>query len=323
MSNPPTISGYRITRPLGRGATARVYLADDRQGRQVALKVLLPEDERQEYPDAAGMFANEVRMTMQLTHDHLVRGYGGQGFDEGAYLALEYFPQGALDSLVQPGRPLPPEQAARILRGVAEGLDYMHRQGAVHQDVKAQNIYLDGDRAVLADLGCSYMMGQGGRVGGSPFYMAPEIYRGEEATAASDVYSLGVLAYEVLAGQRPFEGDDYNELMAQHLNAMPPSLAHLAPELPRLVARTLQQALAKNPDDRPDLLEVMAALNEWLGADVEVGARPEPAAPSGPVLGRHAAPQHEASAPVLTEPESETDAAPGLLARWNPFRKKG
>ncbi|MFC6618095.1 serine/threonine-protein kinase [Deinococcus radiophilus] len=316
------MSGYRITRPLGRGATARVYLADDRQGRQVALKVLLPEDERQEYPDAAGMFANEVRMTMQLTHDHLVRGYGGQGFDEGAYLALEYFPQGpwiAWSSQVGPSR--------------------LSRQPGFCGEWPRPGLYAPPGRSASGCQGAEHLPGwrpcrtgrsglflhdgAGGRVGGSPFYMAPEIYRGEEATAASDVYSLGVLAYEVLAGQRPFEGDDYNELMAQHLNAMPPSLAHLAPELPRLVARTLQQALAKNPDDRPDLLEVMAALNEWLGADVEVGARPEPAAPSGPVLGRHAAPQHEASAPVLTEPESETDAAPGLLARWNPFRKKG
>ena len=257
----PVIDGYQVKRLLGTGATARVYLARSSEGQRVALKVLLSPEELQSNPAAADMFANEVRMTGQLRHPNLIRSYGGQAYGEGAYLALEYFPEGSLDQQMMAGVPLPQAQALGILRDIASGLAYMHGQGAVHQDVKTQNVYLDGERAVLADLGSAYMIGQGGKSGGSPYYMAPEIYRGEEGTAASDVYSFGVMAYEMLAGQRPFRGETYEELMGEHLNVSAPSLSHLNPEVPRPIARLMQRALAKAPADRPPLADILAALS--------------------------------------------------------------
>ncbi|ADY26833.1 serine/threonine protein kinase [Deinococcus proteolyticus MRP] len=328
----PAIAGFRPSRLLGTGSTARVYLARDGEGRRVALKVLLPAEELQGNPGAAEMFANEVRMTLQLRHPHLARGYSGQAYGEEAWLALEYFREGSLDTQLLPGIPLPLEQGVRILRGVAAGLDYMHGQGAVHQDVKSQNVYLDGERAVLADFGCSYMMGQGGRAGGSPFYMAPEIYRGEGGTAASDVYSFGVLGYEVLAGQRPFQGESYEDLMGEHLLTAAPSLSHLSPQVPRPLARLLQRALAKAPADRPTLAELLAALDEVAGVPEPLSAAPAAACTeSGARLGRHAAaspltsqvPASQASASQAPAPApADEPAAGGLLSRWNPFRKK-
>lgn len=317
LPNLPTVPGFRAVRLLGTGSTARVYLAHgNAEGQRVALKMLLSAEELQGKPGAAEMFANEVRMTLQLRHGHLVRGYSGQAYGEGAYLALEYFGEGSLDAQLAEGEPLPLKRGASILRGVALGLRYMHGQGAVHQDVKAQNVYLDEDRAVLGDFGASYMTAQGGRAGGSPFYMAPEIYRGEGGTPASDVYSLGVLGYEVLAGQRPFRAANYSDLMGEHLLSAAPALSHLAPQVPRPLARLLQLALAKAPADRPALGELLDALEEVAGKAPSAPASTK----SGLRLGRHGA------APVAGEAQqsgAEEATGGGLLSRWNPFRKKG
>lgn len=285
----PTIPGYRLSRLLGEGATARVYLArpcadnakPELKGvRKVALKVLLPPEERESNPAAAEMFANEVRMTLQLRHPNLVRGFDGKTHGEGAFLALEYLPDGALSDLLMPGLPLPEEQALALLRGVAAGLAYMHGQGAVHQDIKPQNIYLCAERALLADFGAAYMRGQGGKAGGSPFYMAPEIYRGEEGTAASDIYSFSVLIYELLGGKRPFVGDDYGELMMEHLNTLPPSLLVIHPEAPSELAKLAQRGLSKAADARPNMQEFKAALDALLGEDEAAQA------PAAETLGR-------------------------------------
>lgn len=324
---PPSIAGFRTTRLLGTGGTARVYLARDAEGRRVALKVLLRPEELAHNPAAAEMFANEVRMTMQLRHHNLVRGYSGQAYGEGAHLALEYFPEGSLDQQLMAGIPLPLEQGAGILSGVAAGLAYIHAQGAVHQDVKAQNVYLDGDRAVLADLGSAYMTGQGGKSGGSPFYMAPEIYRGEEGMAASDVYSFGVLGYEVLAGQRPFRGESYEDLMGEHLMTAAPALSHLNPEVPRPLGKLFQRALAKAQADRPPLDELLTALKEAAGETAAPAAPEVERTESGAELGRHAAAAPAAVPPIAaqeTAPVSseEPSGAAGLLSKLNPFRKK-
>lgn len=327
---PPNIAGFRTTRLLGIGGTARVYLARDEEGRRIALKVLLSPEELAHNPAAAEMFANEVRMTMQLRHRNLVRAYGGQAYGEGAYLALEYFPEGSLDQQLMAGIPLPLEQGVGILHGVAAGLAYVHSQGAVHQDVKAQNVYLDGERAVLADLGSAYMTGQGGKSGGSPYYMAPEIYRGEEGTAASDVYSFGVLGYEVLAGQRPFHGDTYEDLMGEHLMTAAPALSHLNPEVPRPLAKLFQRALAKAQADRPPLEEILAALREEAGLTQEQAAPSvAPRTESGKQLGREgAAPAiptptpAEAATPTPAPVSEESNKAVALISKLNPFGRK-
>lgn len=314
MSDPQSIPGYTLLRPVGRGNTSQVYLASDPDGQRVALK--LPHDSTLQHQEAAERFGNEVRLTLQLRHPHLVRGYAGMPFGTQAFLSMRYYPGGALDEQLGdlPERRLPTMEAARILTDVASALVYLHEAGAVHQDVKPQNVYVDGGRAALGDLGSTYFTSQGGKVSGSPYYMAPEIYHGESSSSASDVYSLGIMMYELLTGARPFQGSTYEELMVSHLTRFPQPLSHLNPEIPRSVARLAEQALAKRAADRPAAATLHQALQAFIG---ETPPEPEGLTPVAPskAMGRHA------PAPPRTPENAKGPAAPEGRS-WNPFKRR-
>lgn len=309
-----TPPGYRLLQVLGRGQTSLVHLAQDPQGREVALKVPLEGTLRDRA--AAERFGNEVRLTLQFRHPRVIRGYAGSPFGARAYLALRHYPEGTLcDTLTGKARGARPmESPLRLLADLAFGLAYLHGLGVVHQDVKPQNVYLDGGRAALGDLGNAYFTAQGGHASGSPFYMAPEIYRGESSSPASDVYSLGVLAHEVLTGARPFQGETYEELMAAHLNRFASPLSAHCPELSRPVARLLDLSLAKRPGDRPAADDLRRALLMALGERDEEACTPPAQAPAPRPVGRHAA-----AGEVPATPEA-ADADTG--SRWNPFRRR-
>ncbi|MGI8748231.1 MAG: serine/threonine-protein kinase, partial [Deinococcus sp.] len=263
------ISGYRLLRGLGRGNTSRVYLAEKVEGGdgdeaspgRVALKV--PRSETLDNRAAAERFGNEVRLSLQFRHPQLVAGLEGVPFGPGAFLAMRYYPGGTLARELAATRPGGVPEALRILADVASGLAYLHRSGAVHQDVKPQNVYLGGGRAALGDFGSTYLRAQGSQVSGSPFYMAPEVYHGVLSGPPSDVYSFGVLAHELLAGERPHRGESYEELMISHLTHFPAPLSR--PELPRSLSRLLDQSLAKRPEERPEATLLRQALLEALG----------------------------------------------------------
>ncbi|MDL2343091.1 serine/threonine-protein kinase [Deinococcus sp. MIMF12] len=311
-SSDRTPPGYRLLQVLGRGQTSLVHLAQDPRGREVALKVPLECTLRDQ--EAAERFANEVRLTLQFRHPHVIRGYAGSPFGARAYLALRHYAEGTLsDALAGHARGARPvESPLRLLADLASGLAYLHALGVVHQDVKPQNVYLDGGRAALGDLGSAYFTAQGGHASGSPFYMAPEIYRGDPSSPASDVYSLGVLAHEVLAGARPFQGDTYEELMAAHLNRFAPPLSAHCPELARPVARLLDLCLAKRPGDRPAADALRRALLTALGEKDEEACPPLAQAPAPRPVGRHA--------PVGDLPATPEAADAG--SRWNPFKRR-
>ena len=323
-----SLPGYKLLHLLGRGQTALVHLAQDDQGRQVALKVPLEETLRNQ--EAAERFGNEVRLSLQFRHPNLVQGYAGTAFGPKAFLALRYYPEGTLGDVLetQPGARLPTQATLRILADVASGLTYLHRLGAVHQDVKTQNVYLQDGRAALGDLSSAYFTVQGGPSSGSPFYMAPEIYHGQGSSPASDVYSLGVLAYELLTGTRPFHGTTYEELMGAHLTTFAPPLSHLNPEVPRPAARLLEMALAKRPQDRPaadrlrdELLTALGETPEEEDAPSEEAA-PPPEAPVGRAqVGRHAPAPPRDTAPAATAAETGAAGERGG-SRWNPFKRR-
>ncbi|WP_288481471.1 serine/threonine-protein kinase [uncultured Deinococcus sp.] len=327
-----TPPGYRLLRLLGQGKTSQVHLALGDRGQEVALK--LPHPATLGEQEAAERFGNEVRLTLKFRHPHIVRGYAGTAFGPQAYLALRYYPGGPLsETLLLAPQALGWEARLRVLADLASALTYLHALGAVHQDVKPQNVYLDpAGRAALGDLGSSYFVAQGGPVSGSPFYMAPEIYHGEASSSASDVYSLGILSYELLSGLRPFLGQSYEELMVAHLTRFPQPLSQVAPELPRAAARLIERAFAKRASDRPGADELRRALLLALGetpGDEQV--EEEPAAPSAPAAptGRHAAPGRAAQAPAPafapTEPptpEPSGDAATPRPDRWRLFRRR-
>ncbi|MEF2280194.1 serine/threonine-protein kinase [Deinococcus sp. YIM 134068] len=311
MTPDRSIPGHTLLRPLGRGETSLVYLARDAGGREVALKV--PHERTLSTQDAAERFGNEVRLTLQFRHPHLVRGFAGTPFGPQAFLAVRYYPEGSLCDVLQrlPGRVLEQAAALRVLADVASALGHLHGLGAVHQDVKRQNVYVQEGRAALGDLGSAYFTAQGGRASGSPFYMAPEVYHGESGGPASDVYSLGILAYELLAGQRPFRGETYEEVMGAHLTRFAPPLLSLNPQLSPTIARLTERALAKRPADRPTADALRAALQAALG---EEDSCAESVAVTAPVrsVGRHVPP------PRVAEPQPEDVGA----GRWNPFKRR-
>ena len=323
MTGGPQLAGFDVQRLLGRGNSAWVHLALDGRGRRVALKLPFPETLAD--PQRAERFANEVRLSLQLRHDHLVVGFAGTPFGAGSYLSMRYFPEGTLSRWLELGK-LSAAESWRILADVAGALSALHQQGVVHQDVKSQNIYLDDGRAALGDFGAAYFVTQGGKTAGSPFYMAPEIYRAEGSTRASDVYSLGVLAYETLTLHRPFGGHSYEELMAAHLSRYPRPLAGQLPDLPRPVAQLVERALAKNPAERPEAAELARAFELALGASPKAPGKPAPAEPPRPApVGRHGpvqpAPVQPAPVqPAPVQPAAETPVPPGT--GWNPFKRR-
>lgn len=323
MTEASTINGYTLHRVLGRGNTSLVRLASNAQGQLVALK--LPHPETLSVQDAAERFGNEVRLTLQFRHPHLVRGFGGTPFGPGAFLAITYYPQGALNEQLAdlPDRTLPLDQALRILADLASALTYLHHQGAVHQDVKPHNVYVMEDgRAALGDLGNTYFVSQGGKTSGSPYYMAPEVYQGEATSSASDVYSLGIMLYELLGGDRPFNGHTYEELMVAHLTRFPPSLTQLNPQVTRSVGRLAELALAKRPTDRPSADQIRRALLSALGETPEDEVYEEAVKPEvEPVrpMGRHAPAQVRPATPPGADPEPREERSG---PRWNPFRRR-
>lgn len=346
------MSGYRLLRGLGRGNTSRVYLAEKvapepglpggeagspsavRSGARVALKLPLPSTLADQA--AAERFANEVRLSLQFRHPNLVVGLDGTPFGPETFLAMHHYPGGTLAQQLGVG-PLSLAATLQVLTDVASGLAALHRAGAVHQDVKTQNVYLEATeepghfRAALGDFGSTYFQAQGGQVSGSPFYMAPEVYQGEMTGPPSDVYSFGVLAHELLTGERPHLGDSYERLMISHLTHYPVQLN--IPDLPRGLARLLDASLAKRAADRPTSAALRRALLSSLGQpdETEAVTEPEPQTPvAAPVsrasVGRHGPDSALATrAPTFTQPSARPaeppSPAPGKRG-WNPFRKK-
>jgi eukaryotic-like serine/threonine-protein kinase len=339
------MSGYRLLRGLGRGNTSRVYLAEKatldkpgsqpqvRCGTRVALKLPLPETLADQA--AAERFANEVRLTLQFRHPHLVGGLDGTPFGPDAFLAMHHYEGGMLARELAQGQ-LELKTALRVLADVASGLAYLHKAGAVHQDVKTQNVYLEpGEtqgsfRAALGDFGSTYFQAQGGQVSGSPFYMAPEVYQGEMTGPPSDVYSFGVLAYELLTGERPHRGDSYETLMVSHLTHFPAPLAKLG--VPKGLGRLLDAALAKRPADRPESALLRRGLFDSLGLPDEAGPEHIDSAPKAPKVSRASVGRHGPEVTALQQTDSGVSAqlAAGLTRQqavpekrgWNPFKKK-
>ncbi|WP_189011567.1 serine/threonine-protein kinase [Deinococcus malanensis] len=328
MTSERTIPGYKLLRLLGRGNTSLVYLAAAEDGRHVALKI--PHEQTLKEKEAAERFGNEVRLTLQFRHPHIVHAHAGTPFGAQAFLALRYYPQGDLTEHLEdlpPGRRLPERQALRILADVASALTYLHHLGAVHQDVKPQNVYVHEGRAALGDMGSTFFTSQGGKVSGSPFYMAPEIYHGESSSGASDVYSLGIMMYELLSGARPFHGSSYEELMVAHLTRFPRSMAHLNSHVDRRISRLAELALAKRPAERPSADELRRALLEALGEPPQDEIYDDsPSTPevvtAGRTVGRHKPVPMVVPAPTSPPAPAEDDKESDRSGRWSLFKRR-
>ena len=248
---------YELLELLGKGGMGIVFRAREvALDREVALKVLALDPLLA--PDAWARFEREAKLAARLDHPNVVPIFSvGQGTAI-AYYTMRLVRGGNVEDLLAGGRQLDLTQTSAILRDVAAALDYAHRLGVVHRDIKPANILLgEGGHASVADFGIAKALGPadgttatGTGVIGSPGYMSPEQWRGETVDGRADQYALGVVAYEMLAGRRPFETVRVQDLLKLHLSAEVPDVSALRPELDPAVGAAIQRALAKYPSDR-------------------------------------------------------------------------
>ncbi len=252
-----TVGRYRIVDFLGAGAMGEVYLAEDPQiERRLAIKTVRLAGRPQEVDDRKKRLLREARAAGRLLHPNVVTLFDA-GEDQGLlFLAFEFVEGTDLAGRLEKGPALSLREVLRIVRQTAEALDYAHRMGIVHRDIKPSNILLDTDgRVKVADFGIAKMAGQSteltvkGSVMGSPQYLSPEQIRGEDLDGRSDVFSLGVLLYELLSRKRPFEGDTITTLVYQILHKEPPKISELR-QIPDRLEQLLQRMLAKDRDQR-------------------------------------------------------------------------
>jgi len=310
--------GYRVMHKLGSGQTSHVYLAQHAEFGRVALKV--PREELHQNPVLRRMFENEVQITLKLANRNIVAAFDGFPTGPGAFLALELCGGGTLDQLLLEKGKLSPERAYRLVANVARGLAHTHEQKVLHRDVKPANVFLtDGGVAKLGDFGSGVFQGEASqdRVG-TAFYMAPEVFEGKPSSVRSDIYSLGVLAYEVIAGERPFVGDTYESLMLAHLSGIPRDLRVARPGVPRDVVRVVTRAMARDPDKR------FATVSEFVNSIVIASGVAEAADPDAPLpTGRSSrvrtppdAPEGEGGGERNDGREDEPADTPGGLLAW-------
>ncbi|MBE0620697.1 MAG: protein kinase [Burkholderiales bacterium] len=265
---PLQIKGYRVLSKIGEGGMSNVFLAErETDGRQVALKILnaRPSDDKQ----LLQRFIQESALIYDIEHSNVVKIYDKGFTDDYAYIAMEYFAGGSLKDVIAHG--LNPRQALSLLAQAAAALAEIHRLGIVHRDVKPANMMLRADGTmVLADFGIakhsagSMETSAHGEFFGTPYYISPEQVDGKPATERSDIYSLGIIFYEMLMNRRPFVGDSIDELIAQHLHAPVPRLSDALADYQGL----LDAMLAKDPAERLQNADaVLAAIDRvWTQA---------------------------------------------------------
>ena len=249
---------YIVERELGRGGMATVYLAEEKKhGRKVAIKVLRPEITASLGTER---FLREIGIAARLSHPHIVPLIDSGEAAGFLYYVQPHVPGGSLRDQLEETRPrpLPLRDALRIAQEIGAGLDFAHRKGFVHRDVKPENILFADGHAVLADFGVARAWSDAdarvtdaGLAVGTPEYMSPEQASGEaELGAASDVYSLACVVYEMLAGEPPFRGSGPRAIMAKQVTESPRPLRGLRPEVPLATERAVARALEKDPKQR-------------------------------------------------------------------------
>ena len=254
-----TIGRYQIIEPLGVGGMATVYKAfQPSLEREVALKVLRPGFS--EDPEFFQRFQREARSIARLRHPNIVQVFDFEPLEGRYILAMEFLEGGTLKdrvtTLAAKNERIPHSEVARIVGEVASALSYGHELGIIHRDVKPSNVMLAGrDRAVVTDFGIAKIMGGEGQtqtgVGiGTPEYMAPEQGTGTNVDHRADIYSLGVMAYEMLTGQVPFAADTPIAIVLAHMRDPLPLPSTIDPTVPAATEHVLMKALAKDPGDR-------------------------------------------------------------------------
>jgi hypothetical protein len=255
LSSGKSLAGYRLIELAGEGGMGRVYRAvQPGTERVVGLKVIRPELGA----DRAfrKRFEVESRLAASIDHPHVIPVYEASEADDVLYVAMRWVEGRDLRKLLADAGPLEPERAVDLLAQLADGLDAAHAAGLIHRDIKPANILLEGDQAFLSDFGLARTEAAGdetqvGGLVGTVDYLAPELVDGGTATAASDIYALGCVFFQLLTGTVPFPVDGLIAKLNAHTGVEPPAPSTLRPELPRGLDAVLARALAKDPARRP------------------------------------------------------------------------
>jgi hypothetical protein len=307
-----TAGEFEIHRLLGRGGMAVVYLATEvHLARKVAIKVLPPE---LTFGHGVDRFMREAKTAAALDHPNIIPIYriasGGKIF----WYAMKYLEGRSLEDILKERHSLPLDETIDILSQVADALDYAHEHSVIHRDIKPANIMLDArNRVIVTDFGIAKALTErtltaSGSVVGTPYYMSPEQGMGKGVTGRSDQYSVAVMAYRMLSGQVPFEGDSAIDILHKHVMVPPPPLESVAPLLPPHVCRAIHRALEKKPEARfPTVSAFVHALRS--PAALEQSAVSEAATIAVPASQASLAAARAAQLPTTKRPAHTAQAA--------------
>ena len=252
-----TLGAYRLISPLGAGGMGEVWRAEDtRLLRDVAIKILA--DHIANDPEWKARFLREARTIAQLNHPNIATIYAIEQEGDKLFIAMELIEGESLTDMLARG-PMEPREAVRIVRQVGDALEEAHGKGIVHRDIKPDNILVARRNVKVLDFGIAKQIGgrketaaltQGGMIVGTPYYMSPEQALGKTLDHRSDIFSLGVVLYEILAGHRPFAGETMTETMMNIIMTEPPAIGTVAPAAPRGLREIVARMLQKHPDRR-------------------------------------------------------------------------
>jgi serine/threonine-protein kinase len=330
---------YELEELVGTGGMSSVFRAHDRMlERKVALKVL--HEQYTEDDEYVERFRREARSVAQLSHPNIVSVIDRGEADGRQFIVFEYIDGDNLKAVVDARGPIPVETAVSLAHQIARALAFAHEHGLVHRDVKPQNVLLNGDgSAKVTDFGIArsldvkHGMTQTGTVLGTSDYIAPEQAQGQTVSAQTDVYSLGVVLYELLTGEVPFPGENFVAVAMRHINEPPPSSHERRPEVPPRLDAAVQRAMAKDPGDRFPSMDAfcaeLAACLQELGRDADPDATVY--APPPPVAAprvRTARPPRRRSGvppwlPVAAVAVIAVVALAAALIAWQHSRNKG
>jgi eukaryotic-like serine/threonine-protein kinase len=268
---------YRVVSRLGSGGMADVFLAEDQQlGRKVALKLL--HHRFAQDPDFVERFRREAQAAAGLQHPNVVSVYDRGSFDDTYYIAMEYLPGRSLKQLIRQEAPLDPLRAIDITIQILKAARFAHRRGVIHRDLKPHNVIVDeSDHAKVTDFGIARAgasdMTETGSIMGTAQYLSPEQAQGHAVNAGSDLYSIGVVLYEMLTGRVPFDADSAVSIALKHVSEAPPPPSQFNPNIPPELEQTVLWVLNKNASDRPaDADQLITVLEHCREAIASAGA---------------------------------------------------
>jgi serine/threonine protein kinase len=255
MLSEATLGDYDIYGELGRGGMAAVYLGLDLAlNRKVAIKTMLPELVSKE--GMVARFKREAQTAAALSHPHVIQIFTVKSTEKLVYFVMKFIEGRSLESVINDKGGIPLDMAQVLLGQVGGALAYAHRKSVIHRDIKPANIMIDEDGwAIVTDFGIAKVQVEQnltatGTAIGTPHYMSPEQFHNKAVTGASDQYSLGIVAYEMLTGKKPFDGGTYAEIITQHLFEGAPDPRTVKPDIPEGAVAVIKKMLAKDPADR-------------------------------------------------------------------------